>query len=821
MKELYISRQRPDADAGHARRTLVRIDDDGIVQYVDAHSDAVCGFDPQELTGQRLSVLAASGEDDPLNPVHEDRFDDGQSVRLTLRHKEGFYFTALVTVRVAVGDADEPVQATITPRGNTPLDPRLLNVAEGAGQLGVWQLDVQSNRITWSDGLYRLFDLRPGTPIAPEHALYYFQDQQQRVRALFRRCVRAGRDFSCDLDILTDRQRLRPVRLTGRALYTGERITAVAGTLVDLSERLSQRAARTEAEQILHGMMAVTDDLVMAVDPSMQVLAVNQRMADRFEETFGLRPHPGTSLNELLTDFPNERRLAQRLWERAMEREQFTVEMPLSRNTENLPVYEFRYQRLHDRHGHVLGALHLARDISDQRSVSDSVDYMNRHDPMTGLLNRRELLRRLKRALEQQASDGPSHALLYIDLDHVSRFNDTAGAGACDRYLRELTGMLSGCIRQRDTLARVAGDKFAVILDRCRREEVRRVADNLLIQIRDFRFEWQGEELHTSASGGLVPFSGAEPTASADELLALAADLCQTAKDAGRDRIHVHQHGGVALPESEAQQRLASLQACVRENRIGLMIQSMRPIASATWGEHVEVLARLDDGSDEPWLPNDFLPVAERFDLARDIDRRVIGKTMDWLTDQPLLEPRLKTCCFNLSLASVLDDSFPTFVRESLSPLRFAPECFCFEVREGDATQYPDAVTLFCDAMHEIGCRVALDGAGASVQSYSLAARLPVDVIKLDESIMRGVDNDPVQQVMVDALHRIAETAGKTTVAPFIESDDTLRRMRTMGIHFGQGYRLAPPRPISDLAPVHPGGPGEGRRQRTNSAPSG
>lgn len=817
MKELYISRQRPDADAGEVRCTLVRIDDDGTVQYADTHSDAVCGYDPQELTGQSLSLLAASGEDDPLNPVHDDAFNDGESVRLTLRHKDGFYFTARVAVRVAVGDADEPVQATITPRGNTPLDPRLLSVAETAGQLGVWQLDVQSNQITWSDGLYRLLDLRPGTPISPEHALFYFQDQQQRVRALFRRCVRVGRDFSCDLDILTDRQRLRPVRLTGRALYTGERITAVAGTLVDLSERLSQRAARTEAEQILHGMMAVTDDLMMAVDPSHQILAVNQRMADRFEENFGLRPHTGDSLNDLLGDYPNERRLTQRLWDRAMEREQFTVEMPLSRGSDNLPVYEFRYQRLHDRVGHVLGAVHLARDISDQRSVSDSADYLNRHDPMTGLLNRRELLRRLKRALDQDAGDGPGHALLYIDLDYVSRFNDTAGAGACDRYLRELTGMLSGRIRQRDTLARVAGDKFAVILDRCRRDEVRRVADNLTTQIRDFRFEWQGEDLHTSASGGLVPFGGDKPTDSADELLALAADLCQTAKDAGRDRIHVHQHDGMALPESEAQQRLASLQGCVRDNRIGLMIQPMRPIASATWGEHIEVLARLDDGTDEPWLPNDFLPVAERFDLARDIDRRVIGNTLEWLSHQPLLEPRLKTCCFNLSLASVLDDGFPTFIRDALSPLRFAPDCFCFEVRERDATQYPDAVTLFCDVMHELGCRVALDGAGASVQSYSLAARLPVDVIKLDESLMRGVDNDPVQQVMVDALHRIAETAGKTTVAPFIESDDTLRRMRTMGIHFGQGYRLARPRPLADLAPVHPGGPGAGRRQTTTN----
>ena len=249
---------------------------------------------------------------------------------------------------------------------------------------------------------------------------------------------------------------------------------------------------------------------------------------------------------------------------------------------------------------------------------------------------------------------------------------------------------------------------------------------------------------------------------------------------------------------------LARLKQYVSEDRINLMYQSLRPVTSATWGEHIEILARLGNGDEEGgvWLPDDFLPIAERFDVARDIDRRVIRKTLSWLAQHKLLEPRLKHCSFNLSLASVLDDSFPAFVGQQLTDSMFSAERFCFEIRESDATQYSDAVTVFCDAMHEVGCRVALDGAGASVQSYTLAARLPVDLIKLDRSLMKDLDEDPVQQVMVEALHRIAETAGKTTVATFIENDDTLRQVRKLGIHFGQGFRLSMPQPLENLAPA-------------------
>ncbi|WP_111493810.1 EAL domain-containing protein [Marinobacter bohaiensis] len=802
MKDFLVSRLRRDGTACPTQQTRLQVNDDGLIVQADGQAEAVLGYSARQLRNTPLARLAASREDNPLAPAHRDRLRRAESTPVTLRHGDGYFFTARIALRPKGPVTPAVSSARVQPWGTAPLDPHLVQVTEETGQLGLWYLDAASDAVHWSDGLYRLLELRPGCDISIEHALFYCQQFQPRVQALFRRCLRHARPFSLELTLLTANQRLRPVRLSGRPILTGDRVTAVAGTLVDLSERLHQRAARTEVEQILHGMMDATDDLVLALGPTLNILACNRPWLDQFERTFGDRPQVGDSLCEVLAAHPNERRLNQRLWEKALQRKTFTVEMPLAQQERDLPVYEIRFRRLLDTRGQVLGAVQIARDISHRLRTRDHLNYLSQHDPMTGLLNRRELLRRLQRAIDQDGASG-GHALFFLDLDHVTRFNDRAGAGACDRYLRELATMLGSRVRQRDALARVSADKFALLLDRCPEAEARRVANTLTGHIGAFVFDWEGERLQTTASGGLVPFGGGYGPDQAETLLALAADLCQTAKDAGRDRIHVYRDPGHALLESEAQARLEDLKRCVREDRIALMFQRMRPVSQVTWGDHVEILARLELGDEQGfWLPNDFLPVAERFDLVRDIDRRVIHKTLDWLRRHPLLEPRLKLCSFNLSLASLLDEEFATFLEDELSRLNLPPGRFCFEIREGDATQYPDEAAVFCDTLHKLGCQVALDGAGASVESFSLAARLPVDLIKLDHGLMRELAADPVQQVMVEALHRIAETAGKKTVAPFIEDDDTLRQVRRLGIHFGQGFRLSGPQPLAELAPV-------------------
>lgn len=803
MKEFFIRRDRSDAPQGAERRTLIRINDEGVILFADHHAEAVLGYEASELEGRKVQCILATRQDDPFAPAHRHRIENGESVLITFRHKDGFFFTAALSLRMDIRDSDQAASACISQRDHSPIDHRLIRLTETSAGLGIWELDLNSNELTWTDGMYHLLELRPGNEITPEQALFYCQSSQGRIRALFRRCIRTGQPFSLTLDLLTARQNIRQVTLTGRALKAGERIQRLGGTLVDRTRERNQTLARQQAEQLLAATIDTTSDLVVAVDRQLNLLHFNRAFSRQFELTFGLHPEPGNNLSTVLHEFPNERRLIERLWNRAFERDSFVVEMPLAQQHKELPLYEIHYQRLTDAQGEVIGAVHVARDISDRLLNSSSSEYRIQHDPVTGLMNRKAFLARFQKTLEQKPRRESTDSLLYLDLDGFEHFNDIAGSGVCDRYLRELAGNLGVKVRQRDGLARLAGDTFALLIENCPEAKARKIADSILELIGGFVFHWQDKQLQTTTSGGLLFLDEDAPT-DPEQLLTQAADLCHTAKTSGRNRIHAARAMSLSLDESTTNDVLEQIRQALDSGHLKLEYQSLRPVASVTWGDHIEILTRIPGETPDspPLTPGEFLPVAERFDLAKRLDRQVIRQTLAWLAQHRLLEPRLKYCGFNLSLASVLDDTFADFMEAVLKGSPFAPECFCLEIRESHATQYPDDVAVLCDTLHRVGCRVALDGAGASVESYSLAARLPVDIIKLDHKIMQHLNDDPVQQVMVEALHKIAEASGKVTVATFIENDDTLRKVRTLGIHYGQGFRLYRPRPLEELKPA-------------------
>ena len=164
-----------------------------------------------------------------------------------------------------------------------------------------------------------------------------------------------------------------------------------------------------------------------------------------------------------------------------------------------------------------------------------------------------------------------------------------------------------------------------------------------------------------------------------------------------------------------------------------------------------------------------------------------------------MLEPRLKYCGFNLSLVSILDDSFAEFMEQAVATLAYKPECFCLEIREAHATQYPDEVAVLCDALHRIGCRVALEGAGASVESYSLAAQLPVDIIKIDQSFLRNMLADASDHAIVDSVIFLAQRFAHPVLAAGVYTAKQPRALRQMGCNLVQGYGIARPMPAGEV----------------------
>ncbi|RPI41188.1 MAG: diguanylate cyclase, partial [Betaproteobacteria bacterium] len=177
-------------------------------------------------------------------------------------------------------------------------------------------------------------------------------------------------------------------------------------------------------------------------------------------------------------------------------------------------------------------------DVSQLRAMAQQLSWQASHDSLTGLVNRRELERRLVHSLESSHGQGRQHVLLYIDLDNFKVVNDSCGHSAGDELLRSLTSLMATKIRGSDTLARVGGDEFAALLETCPLDQGLRIANAIREVVRDFRFVWEGRSFAVGASIGLVPIDAASGDIAA--VLTAADQCCYEAKNKGRDRVVVH-----------------------------------------------------------------------------------------------------------------------------------------------------------------------------------------------------------------------------------------------------------------------------------------
>jgi diguanylate cyclase (GGDEF)-like protein len=188
-----------------------------------------------------------------------------------------------------------------------------------------------------------------------------------------------------------------------------------------------------------------------------------------------------------------------------------------------------------DEERHALGSVVTFRNVTAAKRLTDELQHLAHHDPLTGLPNRRAFESRLRRAVISAKEQACRHALLYFDLDHFKPVNDTAGHAAGDELLRQLAKLLRSQLREHDALARLGGDEFAILLEDSTTEQASYVAEKVRREIGNYQFEWQNEIFRIGASIGQLEF--ADGKLSAYELLYRADEMCYLAKSRGRDRV--------------------------------------------------------------------------------------------------------------------------------------------------------------------------------------------------------------------------------------------------------------------------------------------
>ena len=441
----------------------------------------------------------------------------------------------------------------------------------------------------------------------------------------------------------------------------------------------------------------------------------------------------------------------------------------------------------------------VCENITERYELSKELNYRASHDYLTGLKNRLFFESQLDKSLQDiQASNNPC-SLMYLDMDKFKIINDTCGHHAGDEVLRQIATILTESVPSRSMVARLGGDEFAIILPTLELDAAHKVAETIISAIAKHYFLWEEHHFSLGISIGLTELS----TFSRDGVQALNCvdSACYTAKQSGRNRIHVYEEDKQEELRREEVVWVTKVQDALRdETRFCLYAQLIKPVDGDDGYLHYEILTRMIDENGELAQPAKFIPIAESYNLADKIDMIIITKTLNWLKNHPEHVLKLNMCSINLSGQSLGD---PKFIEELVQLLTYSSlplEKLCFEITETVAIGNFSNASKLINSLKKLGCKLALDDFGTGLSSFGYLKRLNVDYLKIDGVFVKDMANDEQDFGIVKTIHELSHLFGKKTIAEYVENEDIIEKLKEIGVDYAQGYHLGKPMPIDMMA---------------------
>ncbi|MCA9601946.1 MAG: diguanylate cyclase [Myxococcales bacterium] len=422
---------------------------------------------------------------------------------------------------------------------------------------------------------------------------------------------------------------------------------------------------------------------------------------------------------------------------------------------------------VHDNDGTLVRVAGLATDITARKEAEIRLFDLAHRDPLTQALNRRGISRVLA-DLQKRRVDGSA---ILLDCDNFKDINDKFGHAAGDVVLRQMAERMQRTLRDQDSLGRVGGDEFIVVLPEASLAEAMDVAEKLRMSVTRTHLRMGDEQVSVSASFGITSIAN---EVIVDQLVHRAESGVRTSKRLGKNRVH-------ATPSAHPFVRdIETIRASLLAGE-GLRVASQR-IRRIDTGEPVacELLARRD-ANDPLRDPSDFFAFAIEQNIITSVDLQCLRAC---LAAVPTLDPSLDVHLnlFPSTLLEVAPDAVPTvFGTRDLSR-------FHVEIVEEQFIADPEYLADAVRTLRGLGAHIVLDDVGFGQSSVEALVLLEPDGIKIDRRVVRGAGASSAKQRHLTRIFKIAQSVGAVAVAEGIENDDDLDCVRSIGIQFGQGY---------------------------------
>jgi diguanylate cyclase (GGDEF)-like protein/PAS domain S-box-containing protein len=445
------------------------------------------------------------------------------------------------------------------------------------------------------------------------------------------------------------------------------------------------------------------------------------------------------------------------------------------------------------------------RDITTRKTLEDELRHQAFHDSLTGLANRALFVDRLDHALTLTRRNPRPLAVLFVDLDDFKTINDSLGHGEGDAILIAVAERLREALRTGDTIARMGGDEFAVLVeDPPAASAPTDVADRLLAVLQA-PFTHGGKELFVHASVGISVLTSRTQTA--DELLRNADVSMYMAKSKGKNRIEVFEPSMHAA----ALARLAlkgDLERAIDRDEFFVLYQPVMDLSTLELAG-VEALVRWQHPDRGVVGPMDFIPVAEETGVILQLGRWVLRQACEQARAWDLVAPdRPLSVNVNVSGRQVSEPGFVAEVAQVIAETGLEPSRLVLEFTEGVLMQDTAETMVTLHALKALGVRLAIDDFGTGYSSLSYVRQFPIDILKIDRSFVASMSDGPDETALMHSILQLSETLHLETVAEGIEDAGQLSELRTLGADLGQGFLFAKPLPPTEITAMlaDPGG---------------
>ena len=623
-------------------------------------------------------------------------------------------------------------------------------------------------------------------------------DDMDRVRAAYLSAVDEPGRYSLEFRIVTPAGDTKWIWDQGQAVVSedSDEVIAIEGYVTDITERRRAEDALAGSEMRFRDLFENARDAMYSYNlKGGTLVSVNQRVIEL----------TGYTREELLRLTISE--LVAKDWHQggaeALKRvyaggDTAPHELEIvGRDGRRIPL-EVTSRILRDASGQPVTVQAIGRDITERKQAEETIRRLAYHDALTNLPNRALFEDRLNLALAQARRMGEMLAVMFLDLDSFKVVNDTLGHGAGDKLLQAVGNDIAKLVRDGDTVARVGGDEFTLLLAGIASPgDATEIAQRILDCLRQPR-TINGTEFRTTGSIGITTFPA--DGEDGETLLRNADTAMYRAKERGRDNYQLY----TASMNTKMMERLAveqDLRHALRRKELVLFYQ---PIVSVETGQvtGAEALLRWNHPQKGIIEPDEFIPLAEETGLIVEIGETVLREAClqvrQWLAEGV----SFGRVAVNLSARQLQQEDLVQRVANILSQAGISPNLVQLEITEGAVMKNVEHAIAMLRQLGQMGFEIALDDFGTGYSSLTYLKRFPIDTVKIDQSFVRDLEHDASDATIVSTVIAMAENLHLNVIAEGVETEAQLEFLRQRGCVEYQGYLFSRPVPPDEFARV-------------------